>query len=97
MSQYSFVGYNYLAEETLEGSHIRADGFTGSTLRGWSDKVWPFDFLTQSFKGYAWYNDTNWQYYNTATFNLTPGEAYLIYNRNTAADWTWVVTNPADY
>lgn len=97
VSQYSFVGYTYLAEESLEGSHIREDGFTGSGLRGWSDKVWPFDFLSQSFKGYAWYNNTAWQYYNTSAFDLAPAEAYLIYNRNTAGDWTWIVTNPADY
>jgi hypothetical protein len=99
ISKYSFVGYTYVAGESLASSNILGSGFTGSTVRGWSDKVWPFDFLTQSFRGYSWYrtSDTSWQYYNTPSFNVTPPEAYLIYNRNTTADWTWTVTNPADY
>jgi hypothetical protein len=100
ISIYSYVGYNYVDTESMADSNILASGFIGSTLKSWSDKLWPFNFDTQSFRGHAWYrtSDTSWQYYNvTLPFNLTPGEAYLVYNRNTVSDWTWTVKNPASY
>ncbi|MCX6353484.1 MAG: PQQ-binding-like beta-propeller repeat protein [Candidatus Aureabacteria bacterium] len=99
ISRYSYLGYNYVATESLAGSNLAGSGFRGSVLIGWSDKLWPFSFGTQSFEGHAWYktSDSSWRYYNTPPFGLTPGEAYLMYNRNTVSDWTWTVTNPADY
>ncbi|MEJ2745968.1 MAG: hypothetical protein P8123_09845, partial [bacterium] len=95
--RYSLAGYGYLAAESLDSSHLTEDGFTGNALRGLSDKVFPFDFATQSFKGYAWHDGTEWQYYDTDPFDLEPGGAYLIYNRNSVDDWIWTVSNPVGY
>jgi hypothetical protein len=96
VSRYSYVGYNYLLAESLDDSNI-SECFTGSALRAWSDKVWPFDFWTQSFRGYAWYDTVSWQYSGVPAFDLERGKAYLIYNRNSVDDCIWTVTNPGPY
>ncbi|MEJ2745137.1 MAG: hypothetical protein P8123_05550, partial [bacterium] len=93
--RYSLAGYGYLAPETLDSSHLIEDGFTGNALRGFSDKLFPFDFATQSFAGYAWHDGAAWQYYNTDPFVLDPGGSYLIYNRNSVDDWIWTVSMPS--
>ncbi|MEJ2744096.1 MAG: S8 family serine peptidase, partial [bacterium] len=95
--RYSLAGYGYLGAVTLDSSHLIEDGFEGDALRGLSDKLFPFDFATQSFGGYAWHDGSAWQYYNVDPFGLEPGEAYLIYNRNSADDWIWTAPNPAAY
>jgi C1A family cysteine protease len=95
--RYSLAGYGYLGSESLDASHLVEDGFTGNALRGLSDKLFPFDFSMQSFGGYAWHNGAAWQYYNVGVFELEPGEAYLIYNRNSVDDWIWTATNPVGY
>ena len=80
-------------------SNLLGSGFTGANIPALSDVLYEFNLSTGEFDHMAWYrtSTSEWQFMNSGTpFELEPGKAYLIKNKDNSPppEWTCDYTKP---